>query len=94
MTSHVVSLRISDEMKERLDRLSSATNRSSTALAEEALEDYLSQRELEIQGLDAAVERADRGGFVSHEAVAGWLNSWGTDDERAAPKPDIIKTRR
>jgi predicted transcriptional regulator len=87
MTSHVVSLRISEEMKERLDRLSSATNRSSTALAEEALEDYLSQRELEIEALDAAVERADKGDFVSHEAVAGWLKSWGTADEGSVPKP-------
>lgn len=94
MTSHVVSLRISGEMKERLDRLSSATNRSATSLAEEAIEDYLLQHELEIKGLDAAVERAEKGRFVSHDVVAGWLKSWGTADEGAAPKPDIIKTRR
>lgn len=94
MTSHVGSLRIPGEMKERLDRLSSVTNRSATALAEEALQDYLSQHELEIEALEAAAERADKGDFVSHEAVAGWLKTRGSADEGPTPKPDIFKTRR
>lgn len=93
MTSHVVSLRISEEMKERLDRLSLVTNRSATAIATEALEDYVGQQEVEIAALEATIERADSGDFVSHDAVAGWLKSWGTAEEQKAPKPDIFKKR-
>jgi predicted transcriptional regulator len=94
MTSHVVSLRITDEMKDRLDRLSSATQRSPAALAEEALDGYLSQQELELDALAVAVEKADSGRFVSHDAAAAWLRSWGTAEEQPAPVPDIFKTPR
>jgi len=80
-------------MKDRLDKLSSVTNRSATAIAVEALEDYLSQRELENETLELALERANKGNFVSHDAVASWLKSWGTNKEQAAPAPDIIKRR-
>ncbi len=93
MTSHVVPLRISDEMKDRLDKLSLVTNRSATAIAMDALEDYLWQREQENEALNLTVERANKGNFVSHDAVAGWLKSWGTDKEQAAPAPDIVKRR-
>jgi predicted transcriptional regulator len=89
-----MSVQISEEMKERLDRLSSATNRSPPEIAEEALGDYLAHQEVEIAALDAAVDRADRGDFVSHDAVTGWLTSWGTPDERPAPVADIFKKRQ
>jgi predicted transcriptional regulator len=93
MTSHVMSLRISDEMKEQLDRISSETNRSVSAIAEEALSDYVKQQEMEAAALDEAVARADRGDFVSHEAVADWLQTWGTAGEKPAPQPDILRKR-
>lgn len=94
MTSHIMSLRISEEMKARLDQLSAETKRPASAIAEEALADYLSQQEDERQALNAAVERADRGDFVSHDTVKDWLASWGTSTEKSAPQADIIKRRR
>jgi predicted transcriptional regulator len=94
MASHIVSLRISQDMKQRMDRLSSATNRSVDAIAEEALADYLTRQEDEAEALDRAIARADQGDAVSHEAAERWLTSWGTADEQAPPVADIVRTRR
>ncbi len=93
MTSHVMSLRISSEMKEKLERISSDTKRPVSDIAEEALSEYLLQQEMEAKALDEAIERADRGDFVSHDAVADWLRTWGSADEKAAPDADIFRKR-
>ncbi|MDP9836177.1 putative transcriptional regulator [Neorhizobium huautlense] len=94
MTSHIMSLQISEEMKTRLDELSAATQRPANVLVEDALAAYLDERENERLYLQAAVDRADDGDFVSHAAVEKWLRSWGTPDELPPPEPDILKTRR
>jgi predicted transcriptional regulator len=94
MTSHIMSLQISEEMKTRLDELSAATQRPTSVLVEDALAAYLDEQESERRYIEAAVERADQGDFVSHDAVEKWLLSWGTPDELPPPEPDIIKTGR
>lgn len=39
--------------------------------------------------LDAEAEAAiDGGDFVTHERVAEWLRSWGTENELPCPKPE------
>jgi hypothetical protein len=38
---------------------------------------------------DAEAEAAiDAGDFVTHERVAEWLRSWGTENELPCPKPE------
>lgn len=41
------------------------------------------------QMIDAAVKEADEGIFISQAAMNAWVDSWGTDNELAPPKPDI-----
>ena len=93
MPQNVISLRISEDTKHRLDRLAGSTKRSRSFLASEALNEYLERHEWQIAAIDEAVKEADKGVFVSHEAVSDWLGSWGTDSELAAPKPDVFKNR-
>ena len=40
--------------------------------------------------IKAAIEEADKGIFVSSEAVDRWMESWGTDNELSMPEPDIF----
>ena len=40
--------------------------------------------------IKAAVAEADKGVFVSSEAVDRWMESWGTDNELPIPEPDIF----
>jgi len=42
------------------------------------------------KAVDAAVAEADKGIFVSQEAVDRWMESWGTENELPMPEPDIF----
>jgi RHH-type transcriptional regulator, rel operon repressor / antitoxin RelB len=94
MSQNVISLRLPDAMKDRLDRLAGSTKRSRSFLATEALTEYLERHEWQIAAIDQAVLVADKGVFTSHEAVTDWLSSWGTASELKAPSPDIDKKRQ
>ena len=93
MAQNIISLRISEDTKHRLDRLAGSTKRSRSFLATEALNEYLERNEWQIAAIDEAVVEADKGVFTSQEAVGDWLTSWGTKHEQPAPKPDIFKNR-
>ncbi|CAN7687505.1 hypothetical protein [Rhizobium sp. LjRoot254] len=44
-----------------------------------------------MQGaIEAALAEADKGIFVSQEAVDRWMESWGTENELPMPEPDIF----
>lgn len=93
MPQNVISLRIPDKIKDRLDRLAGSTKRSRSFLASEALNEYLERHEWQIAAINDAVKEADKGVFVSQEAVSDWLTSWGTENELPAPKPDVFENR-
>lgn len=42
------------------------------------------------QAIREAIIEADKGVFISSEAMHKWMNSWGTDNEAPRPKPDIF----
>ena len=39
--------------------------------------------------IDAALEKADQGKFISADAMNAWIDSWDTEDELPAPKTDV-----
>ena len=41
------------------------------------------------EAIEAAIEEADKGLFVSGERVTEWIESWGTENELPMPKADI-----
>ena len=93
MSQNVISLRISDSTKSQLDQLAGSTKRSRSFLAAEALDEYLARNIWQVAAIDEAVLEADKGVFVSNEAVTKWLQSWGTKNELPAPNPDIFKRK-
>ena len=42
------------------------------------------------EAIKAALAEADKGVFVSAEAVHRWMESWDTDNELPIPEPDIF----
>ena len=89
MASTVLSVRVPEELKEQLDYLSRSTKRSKAYLAAEALTDYVKKNAWRAKELHEAMEEAEKGVFISHEAMLAWANSLGTDKELPPPKPDI-----
>ena len=85
--SITLTLRLSRETKDRLDALAHSTKRSKSFLAQQAIEAYLDANAWQIEKIERALAKARAGGpFVSHEEVAAYLDSWGTEDELPPPR--------
>jgi len=69
MTSAVLTLRLSAEVKERLDRLAASTSRSKSFLAAEAIERYLDLESWQIGEINDALREADAGDFAAESDV-------------------------
>jgi RHH-type transcriptional regulator, rel operon repressor / antitoxin RelB len=83
-----LTLQVRPELLSSLDELAGATRRSRSELAEEALAQYLDLQRWQIDGIREAIDEADRGEpGIPHERVAKWLDTWGTDDDQAPPRP-------
>jgi predicted transcriptional regulator len=94
MASTVLSVRVPKQLKEQLDYLSRSTKRSKAYLAAEALGDYVKKNAWRAKELHEALKEADKGVFVSHEAMLAWADSLGTDKEVPPPKPDIGRRKK
>ena len=57
--SEVVTVRLTSDLKAKLDSLSASTQRSKSWLAAEAIAQYVEQEAWQIQGIEAAVALAD-----------------------------------
>lgn len=87
--SAAAAVPIKRELKDRLDELAEATNRSGEELVEEAVTTFLAANDRQIAEIRAGLREAEAGGpFISHEAMTRWLDSWGTDDELPPPDPE------
>jgi RHH-type rel operon transcriptional repressor/antitoxin RelB len=86
MPSTTFSLRVDTAVKKRLEKLAKSTGRSRSFLAAEAIAEYLSVNEWQVAGIKAAIASLDRGKGVPHQQVKEWVDSWGSDRERPAPK--------
>jgi len=77
--STTMTIRLEPELKQRLDRLAKATQRSKSFLASEALRDFVELNEWQIAEIKAAIEEADEGDFASDQTVETTLGKWGVD---------------
>jgi len=83
------SVKIDDELKERIQHLAGLRKRSAHWIMREAIQQYVVReeaRESFIQEAQASWQAfRETGQHVSGEEARAWLDGWGTDDEKAAP---------
>ena len=77
--STTITIRIEPELKQRLDQLANATQRSKSFLAAEALRDFIEINEWQIQEINEAVKEADNGDFATDKDVNKTFAKWGVD---------------
>lgn len=77
--STTMTIRLEPELKQRLDRLAEATQRSKSFLAAEALRDFVELNEWQIGEIKNAIKEADNGDFASDQSVKKTLAKWGVD---------------
>ena len=74
-----MTIRLNTELKQQLDQLSKATNRSKSFLAVEALRDFVEINQWQIQEITDALKEADDGNFASNEEVNKVFSKWSVD---------------
>jgi predicted transcriptional regulator len=88
------SLRIDAEIKARLEDEARREDRSAAYVAQQAIRAYIETRERTRAAVHAAELEADKGVFISSAAMDAWVHSWGSENERPAPEPDIFPDKK
>ena len=85
----MLGVRLDEQLEKRLDALSEKTNRSKSYLAKEALIRYIEAEETKDYEKQKTLARweeyQETGEVVSNESVLEWLDTWGSDKEKACP---------
>ncbi len=74
-----MTIRLEDEVKNRLDVLAEATQRSKSFLAAEAIKAYVESNEWQIAEIQTALIETDAGDFASDGDVADLALKWGVN---------------
>lgn len=74
--STTMTIRLDDDVKERLDVLAAATQRSKSFLAAEAVRAFVESNEWQIGEIQAALKEADAGAFATDKDVATLAKKW------------------
>ena len=74
--STTMTVRLEDEVKDRLEQLAGATHRSKSFLAAEAIREFVENNEWQIQEIHVALQEADVGDFASDKDVAALARKW------------------
>jgi hypothetical protein len=67
-----------------------------TTRSDEPSRTYLDHQALKRDAIRKSLAEADKGVFISGEAMHRWIESWGTANELPPPEPDVFlpaKTR-
>jgi len=84
------SLKIDDELKRRVKQLASQRRRSSHWIMLEAIQQYVEREEAREDFREEALASwqayQETGRHLSGQEVRNWLQTWGADDEEAAPE--------
>jgi predicted transcriptional regulator len=76
MGTAVLTIRVREELKAKLDRLAQATQRSKSFLAEEAIARYLDVEAWQIGEIAQAIEEANKGDFAEPAELQALLKKY------------------
>jgi len=74
--STTMTIRLEDAVRDRLDQLAEATQRSKSFLAAEAIRAFVETNEWQIGEIRAALREADAGDFASEKDLAALSRKW------------------
>ena len=74
--SSVLTLRLDGKLKSKLDRLSKSMNRSRSFVAAQAIQEFVSVNEWQINEIKKGLAEADAGDFATEEEVQQVMKKW------------------
>ena len=93
MASVQFSIRMDPDIKSRLDAQAKLEDRSAAYITQRALDAYLKRKEHLQKILQESEIEAEKGAFVSSDAVNAWLDSWDTANELPMPEADTFRAK-
>ncbi|OGI39992.1 MAG: hypothetical protein A2V91_00475 [Candidatus Muproteobacteria bacterium RBG_16_64_10] len=72
-----MSVRVSDDVAQRLAKLANVTGRSKSYLVVQALEEFIAHQEWRVKAIRLGIRQADTGKLVEHKEALKVLNKWG-----------------
>jgi predicted transcriptional regulator len=90
MDEHQLALQIDDDTKQRLEAEARWQDQSETEIATDAIKTYLDRQAHLRRALKAAAIEADKGVFVSSEAMMGLVKDLFDGKKRPRPRPDVF----
>jgi predicted transcriptional regulator len=73
----LLSVRLPEDLAERLDTLAKSTDRSKSYLAACAVEEYLAVQEWQVAAIREGMAAAGKGDIVRHREALEELKRWG-----------------
>jgi predicted transcriptional regulator len=84
------SVKLDDELKDRIQKLAKSRDRSSHWIMREAISEYVTREELresfKQEALDSWKEYQETGLHITLEETREWLKTWGTENETGPPE--------
>ena len=74
--SATMTIRLDEALKQRLDKLATATHRSKSFLAAEAVKEYIELNEWQIQETHKAITEANNGDFADDASIESLREKW------------------
>lgn len=89
MPTSPYTFRMDDDLRHSLEQEAKLEDRPPAQLAARAIKAMVQAKAAKRQAIDAALNEADQGTFISQDAMNQWIESWGSDNELPMPEPDI-----
>ncbi len=84
------SVKLDDELKNRIQHLADARHRSAHWIMREAIRDYVEREEaresFKQEAMASWKEHQETGQHLTGKEVRNWLNNWGSDKETEIPE--------
>jgi len=85
-----LAVRLDIDTAESLRREAERQHIEPDEVAGRAIKAYLDYQEREREVLRERIAEADRGVFISGDAMHRWIESWDTENELPPPEPDVF----
>ena len=93
MASDRITIRVEPELKQWFEQQAKRKDRSVGYMVTQSMEKTKRASEARDQMIRDAMAEADKGVFVSQDAVHKWIDSWDTENELPLPEPDVFLKR-
>ncbi|HET7412548.1 MAG TPA: hypothetical protein VFJ18_07780 [Pararhizobium sp.] len=85
-----LSLHVDAQLKESLENEARLQHVSADDLAQRAIKRYLALQERDRAIMRERIAEADKGVFISEEAMLEWMDRLEDDIDAPAPRPDVV----